>query len=103
MENVEFSPARVLTLSLFALKRAGAHVHEIFKYCITGTLTFYNSLQLEDLNEFIVFLSLLFTIPQCRAYTSGTYNPNARESIACRGEQQTVEQNTRQKHKGGPP
>ena len=32
-----------------------------------------------------------------------TYNPNARGSDACKGEQQSLGQNTRQIHKGEPP
>ena len=31
------------------------------------------------------FLSMLFTLSQCRSYTPGTYNPNAHASDACRG------------------
>ena len=33
----------------------------------------------------------------------GTYKPNARGSDACGGEQQSLDQNTRQIHKGEPP
>ena len=40
------------------------------------------------------FPSLLFTLSQFRTYTSGTYNPNARGSDACRLGQQTKGQNT---------
>ena len=33
----------------------------------------------------------------------GTYNANTRGSDACKGEEQSLDQNTRQIHKGGPP
>ena len=28
---------------------------------------------------------MIFTLPRCRTFTLGTYNPNAQESDACRG------------------
>ena len=35
--------------------------------------------------KFLLLLLRLFTLPQSRTYTPGMYNPNARGSDACRG------------------
>ena len=50
----------------------------------------------------LLLLLRLFTLPQCRTYTPGAYNLNSVGKIPV-GEQQIVDQNTRQTHKGGPP
>ena len=34
---------------------------------------------------YLLLFSLVFTLPKSSTYTSGTYNPNARGSDACRG------------------
>ena len=58
-------------------------------------------MKVPDNSVIYVFVFLLFSHPHCRPFTPRFYNPNARGSDACR-EQQTVDQNTRQLHNGGP-
>ena len=52
---------------------------------------------------FLLLLVRLFTLPQSRTYTPTDLHSKCPGSEACRGDQLSLDQNTRQIHKGGPP